>query len=72
MRNNLFRIFDKLGVSSRVELALYRVNSSNRFAEEARREIRKPVVSASVFNPTEHSRQRLYGSRAVRQLPETF
>ncbi|MGC1421109.1 MAG: response regulator transcription factor [Terracidiphilus sp.] len=72
VRNNLFRIFDKLGVSSRVELALYRVNSSNRFAEEARREIRKPVVSASVFNPTEHSRQRLYGSRAVRQLPETF
>lgn len=28
IRNNLFRIFDKLGVSSRVELALYALNSS--------------------------------------------
>lgn len=28
VRNNLFRIFDKLGVSSRVELALYSLNSS--------------------------------------------
>ena len=28
VRNNLFRIFDKLGVSTRVELALYAVNSS--------------------------------------------
>lgn len=30
VRNNLFRIFDKLGVSSRVELALYALNSSKR------------------------------------------
>lgn len=28
VRNNLFRIFDKVGVSTRVELALYAVNSS--------------------------------------------
>lgn len=28
IRNNLFRIFDKLGVSTRVELALYAVHSS--------------------------------------------
>ena len=28
VRNNLFRIFDKLGVSTRVELALYAVNRS--------------------------------------------
>ena len=28
IRNNLFRIFDKLGVSTRVELALYTVHSS--------------------------------------------
>jgi DNA-binding NarL/FixJ family response regulator len=28
VRNNLFRIFDKLGVSTRVELALYTANSS--------------------------------------------
>ncbi|HUN84843.1 MAG TPA: response regulator transcription factor, partial [Terracidiphilus sp.] len=28
VRNNLFRIFDKLGVSTRVELALYAVNCS--------------------------------------------
>ena len=28
IRNNLFRIFDKLGVSTRVELALYAVNRS--------------------------------------------
>jgi DNA-binding NarL/FixJ family response regulator len=30
VRNNLFRIFDKLGVSTRVELALYAINSSRR------------------------------------------
>lgn len=30
VRNNLFRIFDKLGVSTRVELALYAVNNSKR------------------------------------------
>lgn len=30
VRNNLFRIFDKLGVSSRVELALYAINNSRR------------------------------------------
>jgi DNA-binding NarL/FixJ family response regulator len=29
VRNNLFRIFDKLGVSTRVELALYSVNRAN-------------------------------------------
>jgi len=29
VRNNLFRIFDKLGVSTRVELALYAVNHTN-------------------------------------------
>lgn len=28
VRNNLFRIFDKLGVSNRVELALYAINNS--------------------------------------------
>ncbi|MGA2571297.1 MAG: response regulator transcription factor [Terracidiphilus sp.] len=28
VRNNLFRIFDKLGVSTRVELALYAINQS--------------------------------------------
>jgi len=31
VRNNLFRIFDKLGVSTRVELALYSVNHINSF-----------------------------------------
>jgi|SRR5579859_3776120 len=30
IRNNLFRVFDKLGVSSRVELALYSINNSKR------------------------------------------
>jgi DNA-binding NarL/FixJ family response regulator len=30
VRNNLFRIFEKLGVSTRVELALYAVNTSKR------------------------------------------
>ena len=30
VRNNLFRIFDKLGVSTRVELALYAINNSRR------------------------------------------
>jgi DNA-binding NarL/FixJ family response regulator len=30
VRNNLFRIFDKLGVSTRVELALYAINGSKR------------------------------------------
>jgi DNA-binding NarL/FixJ family response regulator len=30
IRNNLFRIFDKLGVSTRVELALYAINNSKR------------------------------------------
>ena len=32
VRNNLFRIFDKLGVSTRVELALYSVNRANSLA----------------------------------------
>jgi DNA-binding NarL/FixJ family response regulator len=31
VKNYLFHIFDKLGVSSRVELILYAVSSSNRF-----------------------------------------
>jgi DNA-binding NarL/FixJ family response regulator len=31
VRNNLFRIFDKLGVSTRVELALYSANHTNSF-----------------------------------------
>jgi DNA-binding NarL/FixJ family response regulator len=35
IRNNLFRIFDKLGVSTRVELALYAVNSSKRASPAA-------------------------------------
>lgn len=30
VRNNLFRIFDKLGVSNRVELALYAINNARR------------------------------------------
>lgn len=31
IKNNLFRIFDKLGVSTRIELALYATTSSKRF-----------------------------------------
>jgi DNA-binding NarL/FixJ family response regulator len=30
VRNNLFRVFDKLGVSTRVELVLYSINNSKR------------------------------------------
>jgi len=39
VRNNLFRIFDKLGVSTRVELALYSVNRANSLSFPATRNI---------------------------------
>jgi DNA-binding NarL/FixJ family response regulator len=50
VRNNLFRIFDKLGVSTRVELALYAVNHSKLlpFAEPR---ARKSVVAAASQKP---------------------
>lgn len=72
VRNNLFRIYDKLGVSSRVELALYRANSSRRLAEEPRRDIRKPVVRAHEVNESESGNRRATSGRAISRVHETF
>ena len=73
VRNNLFRIFDKLGVSSRVELALYRVHSSKRVSsEESGWESRKPVASAIEAGQFERSKQKVQSARITRQLFETF
>ena len=59
VRNNLFRIFDKLGVSSRIELALYSVNSSRRAGvEDPRRPDRKLPVQADPPSPIRKSAER--------------
>lgn len=49
VRNNLFRIFDKLGVSTRVELALYAVNNS-KLVPLQEPPSRKEVANASSSN----------------------
>jgi hypothetical protein len=37
IKNYMFRVFDKLGISNRVELVLYALNSSRRLAQHAQR-----------------------------------
>lgn len=72
IRNNLFRIFEKLGVSSRVELALYRVNSSTRLPLEARLNSRRAVFNSSGPNHSGPSRQKPQEGGAVRRPGESF
>lgn len=50
VRNNLFRIFDKLGVSTRVELALYAINHS-KLLPLAAAPARKEVTAARPSEP---------------------
>jgi two-component system, NarL family, response regulator DegU len=49
VRNNLFRIFDKLGVSTRLELALYAINHSTPAVPmTAKRTVKSERVSPSI------------------------
>jgi len=56
VKNYLFRIFDKLGVSSRVEVVLYALGGQEAVRREAAATTKKETSSATVANPREAAR----------------